>query len=292
MPVASAKSFLEFQQLPAEAAGTILERACVLAKAWTDRQMPQSLRGKRFALIADDGGWRNTTAFDLGIQAMGGTCVQVPISFNKSETTADLAGYLDNWFDVVIVRTKELSTLRELATVARTPIVNARTRSNHPCETLGDLAYIQSQRRSIDGLKIVGVAPDANILRSWVEASISLPIKVTQVYPEAWHVKDPLILSANFTASTDMRDLVDADVILTDCWPIGAEPSRLADFQITASVLDNVRPDAIFLPCPPVARGQEVSDDAMTHPRCQSRTAKAFLLHAQNALLEWIVTQD
>jgi ornithine carbamoyltransferase len=203
-----------------------------------------------------------------------------------------LAGYLDNWFDVVIVRTKELSTLRELATVARTPIVNARTRSNHPCETLGDLAYIQSQRRSIDGLKIVGVAPDANILRSWVEASISLPIKVTQVYPETWHVKDPVILNSNFTASTDMRELADADVILTDCWPIGAEPSRLADFQITASVLDNVRPDAIFLPCPPVARGQEVSDDAMTHPRCQSRAAKAFLLHAQNALLEWIVTQD
>jgi len=292
MSLGSAKSFLEFQQLPAQAAGTILERAGLLAKAWADRQMPQSLPGKRFALIADDGGWRNTTAFALGIQAMGGTCVQVPISFNKSETTADLAGYLDNWFDVVIVRTKELSTLRELATVARTPIVNARTRSNHPCETLGDLAYIHSQGRSIDGLKIVGVAPDANILRSWVEASISLPIKVTQVYPEAWHVKDPVLLNANFATSTDMRDLADADVILTDCWPTGAEPSRLANFQITASILDKVRPDAIFLPCPPVARGKEVSDDAMTHARCQSRAAKAFLLHAQNALLEWIVTQD
>ena len=207
MSAAPAKSFLEFQQLPAEAARTILERACVLAKAWTDRQMPRSLQGKRFALIVDDGGWRNTTAFDLGIQAMGGTCVQVPLSFNTRETTADLAGYLDNWFDVAIVRTKELSTLRELATVARAPIVNARTRSNHPCETLGDLAYIQSQRRSIDGLKVAGVAPDANILRSWVEASISLPIKVTQVYPQAWHVKAPVISNSNFSASTDMREL-------------------------------------------------------------------------------------
>jgi ornithine carbamoyltransferase len=290
MPVRSTKSFLEFQQLPADVANSITKRAGVLANAWLDRQMPQSLKGMRIALIVDDGGWRNTTAFDLGIQAMGGTCVQVPISFNTRETTEDLAGYLDNWFDVVIVRTKELSTLRELAVVARTPIVNARTRSNHPCETLGDLAYVQSQRGSIDGLKIVGVAPDANILRSWVEASISLPIKVTQVYPEKWHVKDPVILNSNFTASTDMRELADADLILTDCWPNAAASSELADFQITASILGSIRPDAIFLPCPPVARGQEVTADAMTHPRCQSRAAKAFLLHAQNALLEWIVS--
>jgi hypothetical protein len=47
-----------------------------------------------------------------------------------------------------------------------------------------------------------------------------------------------------------------------------------------------------ILPCTPVARGQKVTTDAMTHPVCQSRAAKAFLLHAQNALLEWIVSAN
>jgi ornithine carbamoyltransferase len=181
MPVGPIKSFLEFHQLPAEVVIAILTRAGTLADAWTERRMPQSLRGRRVALIADDSGWRNTTAFDLGVQAMGGICVQTPISFSGREATADLAGYLDNWFDIFVVRTKELSTLRQLAANARTPVVNARTRSNHPCETLGDLAYILGKRGRLDGLKVVGVAPDANILRSWVEASMSLPIKVTQV---------------------------------------------------------------------------------------------------------------
>jgi ornithine carbamoyltransferase len=37
-----------------------------------------------------------------------------------------------------------------------------------------------------------------------------------------------------------------------------------------------------------VTRGQEVTADAMSHTTCQSTMAKAFLLHAQNALLEWI----
>lgn len=251
--------------------------------------MPRTMEGKRVGLIIDDGGWRNTTAFDLGVQAMGGICVTVPISLNLHETTSDLAGYLDNWFDLLIVRTKELAALQKLASGASAPVINARTKSNHPCETLGDLAYIKSVRGTTDGLTVVVVAPDANILRSWVEASISLPIQVTQIYPEKWHLTDPGLLNPNFRTSTDMGELLDADVIITDSWPPGCEEAELIDFQISASLLDRGRPNAIFLPCPPVTRGQEVTVDAMTHSACQSLTAKAFLLHAQNALMELLI---
>lgn len=285
----SAKSFLEFHQLSRDDAMAVIDRANVLATSWAERKMPQSLQGRRAALIADDKGWRNTTAFDLGVQAMGGLCVHAPISFNVRETTADLAGYLDNWFDTLIVRTKELSALRELSANTKAPVINARTRSNHPCETLGDLAYIKATRGTLDGLKVVGVAPDANILRSWVEASISLPMQVVQVYPEKWHVTDPALLNKNFSVSSEMRELLDADVIVTDSWPGDEAVGDLVDFQISTSILDRARRDTIFIPSPPVARSQEVTDDAMRHPACQSKEAKAFLLHAQNALLEWIV---
>lgn len=137
MPSESSRDFLRFQDLDANTILSIVNRAQVLAAAWNDRSMPQSLAGKRAAVIADDSGWRNTTAFDLGVRAMGGISVKAPISFNVHETTADLAKYLDNWFDILIVRTRELSTLHELASSATAPVINARTQSNHPCETLG-----------------------------------------------------------------------------------------------------------------------------------------------------------
>ena len=286
MPSESSRDFLRFQDLDADTILSIVARAQVLAAAWTDRAMPQSLAGKRVALIVDDGGWRNTTAFDLGVRAMGGISVQPPLRFNVHETTADLAGYLDNWFDILIVRTRDLSTLDELAARATVPVINARTRSNHPCETLGDLAYVNAKRGSLAGLKVVGVAPDGNILRSWVESSISLPIQVTQIYPEDWHIKD--IASPNFATSTSLDGLLEADVIITDCWPDGARADQLLQYQISAPLLDRCRRDVIFLPCPPVTRGREVCASAMTHPACQSTAAKAFLLHAQNALLEWV----
>ncbi len=282
----SSRDFLQFHDLGADTILSIMDRAQVLATAWTDRAMPQSLAGKRVAVIADDGGWRNTTAFDLGVQAMGGISVRPPIRFNVHETTADLAAYLDNWFDILVVRTRELSTLLELASSAKAPVVNARTRSNHPCETLGDLTYVRRKRGHLDGLKVAGVAPDANILRSWVEASIALPIEVTQAYPADWHIRD--IASPRFTASTNLDALYDADLIITDCWPDGAHDDQLGQYRISASLLDKCRSDAIFLPCPPVTRGQDVTDDAMNHATCQSTVAKAYLLHAQNALLEWI----
>ncbi len=265
MALRQGKDFLAFHDLPEDAVLSIIDRAGSLAQDWSKGTMPQLLKGKRIGLIVDDTGWRNTAAFDLGIQAMGGVCVTVPISFNGREEIADLAGYLDNWFDLVIIRTKELSTLRVLAGEMRASVINARTKSNHPCETLGDLAHIKSLRGRVDGLKIVGVAPDANILRSWVEASISLPIQVTQVYPEQWHVTDAALINPNFRASSDMAELLDADVVITDSWPAGSDHIPI-EYRISASLLDRMQPEVIFLPCPPVARGQEVTADAMTHP--------------------------
>ncbi|AJC80163.1 aspartate/ornithine carbamoyltransferase domain-containing protein [Rhizobium etli bv. phaseoli str. IE4803] len=284
------KDFLEFHSLPLDTIIQLIDRSAQLANHWQSRTMPQSLSGKRIGIIVDDTGWRNTTAFDLGVKAMGGISVEPPISFNIRESTSDLAGYLDNWFDLLIVRTKELATLRELASVAHAPIINARTKSNHPCETLGDLAYIKSVRGTLEGIKVVGIAPDANIFRSWVEASKAMPIRVVQVYPERWHVTDPHLLNRNFETSLDVRHLLDADVIVTDSWPGDAKEGELAAYQVSASLLNQGRQDMIFLPCPPVARGQEVTADAMSHPSCRSREAKAFLLHAQNSLMEWVTS--
>jgi ornithine carbamoyltransferase len=266
----------------------IVERAQDMARHWSEHSMPQSLMGKRIALVVNDGGWRNTTAFDLGISAMGGICVHTPLRLEHTEATADLAAYLDNWVDAIVSRAPELSTLRALADAATAPVVNARTRQNHPCETLGDLSFYYHRHGSIDEIKVAVVAPDANILGSWLEAAAVLPLHVVQVYPRPWHVPGRQTTHTRFRASTELDELFDAHLVITDCWPEAADAGEMQPYRITASVLDNLAPYAEFLPCPPVTRGQEVSADAMLHPACRVVAAKAFLLHAQNAALEWI----
>ena len=247
--------------------------------------MPRLLEGVRVALVRDDGGWRNTTAFDLGVQAMGGLCVQVPISLQGGEAIADLGRYLDNWFDIVVVRTPDLDRLRDLAAAMAAPVINARTRSNHPCETLGDLAFVLQARGSVDGLKVAVVAPDDNILGSWAEAAAVLPIEVVQIYPERWRAAR-YAGSRGFSWTADIDAMTGADVVITDCWPKETEPEVVLPYQVSTGLLSRLAPDALFIPCPPVTRGQEVSADVMAAPACRVTEAKAFLLHAQNALLE------
>lgn len=286
MKTATARDILALDDLNSPDLLAILKRAQDLARNWSERRMPQSLSGKRIALVVDDGGWRNTTAFDLGAQSMGGLCVHAPMRLDQRESIDDLARYLDNWIDAVVVRTPELATLRALAEAAAAPVINARTRQNHPCETLGDLAFYSHRHITIDGLKVAVVAPDANILGSWIEAARVLPIEVVQVYPEKWHARPGA--TGAFRTSTDLGELQDAGMLVTDCWPERANAEELNGYRITAALLDDLDPDLEFLPCPPVTRGQEVSADAMSHASCRVVEAKAFLLHAQNAALEWV----
>jgi ornithine carbamoyltransferase len=135
---------------------------------------------------------------------------------------------------------------------------------------------------------------------SWFEAATRLPIRVTQVAP-AEDLAAPNIISSLNSGAVGALDtnssldhaLADADLVYTDCWRRTTDPvekqrirDRYLPYQITAAHLSRLKPSALFLPCPPVTRGEEVSDDAMRSPLCQNYAAKNFLLHAQNAIME------
>src|SRR5919106_2943327 len=118
------RDFISLDQLSESQIIGLTHRALRLSRCWSDGKMPQTLLGKKVGLIADDGGWRNTTAVDLGVQTMGGTCVHIPVSPSGRELISDLARYLDNWFDLLAVRAPNFENLRELADAARAPVVN------------------------------------------------------------------------------------------------------------------------------------------------------------------------
>jgi ornithine carbamoyltransferase len=179
------------------------------------------------------------------------------------------------------------------------PVINARTDFNHPCEILGDLAYIRAKRGSLDGLKVAFVGEATNLCHPWFEAAARLPIHVVQICPEGYQVSADFIDQVQQDAvgtvavSQDLdAGLKDADVVYTDCWPHRRSPEdhehiarQFLPYQITAEKLWFTAPDVFFLPCPPVTRGEEVSEDAMAYLGHQVYEAKAYLLHAQNAVL-------
>ena len=266
----------------------IAARAVELGQYWENRAMPQALAGARIGIIEELPGWRNPTALALGVAQMGGTAVKVTARLEGAETVEDLAGYMDNWFDLLAVRTPNLSRLRGFADALKAPVMNLRTNDNHPCEILGDLTYVLAKRGSWDGLRVAMVGPAGNIARSWFEAAEVLPIEVVQVAPT--ELSFPASDCGNRSRTTAELDLIkDADLIVTDCWPEDLDDetrTALAAFRIDADLLEQCRDDVLFVPCPPVTRGNEVSSCAMRHPKCHATAAKAFLMHIQNAFVE------
>ncbi|MCT8159101.1 ornithine carbamoyltransferase [Pseudoruegeria sp. SHC-113] len=269
----------------------VLQRAITLGRDFAAGGMAPVLAGRRVALINGDRGWRNPVAMELGLAAMGAHCVQVPVGLAGAESPRDLARYLANWFDLVAIRTPSLGALDVFADACALPVLNLRTKQNHPFEVLGDLSYVRALRGGIEGLRVAVVGPDANILASWAEAAVALPIEVVQIAPPARWLAPSRYPTDRLQVSDDMGELARADAIVTDCWPRGAEEAEMAPFRIEAAHLDATKPGCLFIPCPPVTRGEEVSAAAMDHPRCVAYAAKAQLMHVQTAFAEAVLTE-
>ena len=288
----SGRDFLRLDDRSADEIMRLLGDAARLRRDFGEKRLKPSLRGKRLAAIWDGEGFRNRIAFDLGVRLMGGLLVEVPERLGHREPLGDLGGYLDNWFDGLVIRTPRFDLLSDLAGHMRSPVVNARTAANHPCEILGDLAFVASMRGSIDDLHVVFVGPATNLLGSWLEAAAVLPIELTQVCPEGYdYPQDWIAGNSPADVARSLEVVNDADVIYTDAWPAAAPgeeaPAQEAfeSLRITSAVLDTAPETCSFLPCPPVTRGQEVAPEAMHHEKCMVPRAKEWLLHAQNALL-------
>jgi ornithine carbamoyltransferase len=277
-----------------------LDRAEELARLWKLRRMPQALHGKRVALWFYDDGFRNRLAFELGAKEMGASVAYMPGELGVHEPIEDVAGYLANWFELLVLRAKHHQDLLEVAARSPIPVINARTDRSHPCEILGDLLYLRRHRGDLTGLEVVFVGEASNLCMSWAETVAVLPIRVVQVCPPGHELAEATLKELQRNAAGQLRvthdlesALRDADVIYTDCWPRGAtaeERERIRKeflpYQIAERHVSALREGGVFLPCPPVTRGEEVSAEAMSSPRCQNHAAKENLLHVQNALME------
>lgn len=298
------QSFLHLNDFNGEEIHKILDRADFLQERWKANHMPESLKGNMLALWFWGQGFRNRVAFEIGARAMGADVSFIPGELAVHEPLEDVAYYLNNWFSMLIIRCRSHDHLLKVANSALIPVINARTNFNHPCEIMGDLQYIRRERKSLDGLKVVFVGEVTNLCMSWFEAAKVLPIEVVQVGPKSHLLNTEIVKSMNSAAvgRISVSDTLDGcvseatDVLYTDCWPHGGDRETIGQlfspYQITETHVNQINPHGFFLPCPPVTRGEEVSAESVSHARCRVYEAKEYLLHAQNAIIEYCLLEE
>jgi ornithine carbamoyltransferase len=209
----------------------------------------------------------------------------------------------------IVWRTYAQSGLEEMAEGARVPIVNALSDDFHPCQLLADLLTIREHRGATAGQKLVFVGDGAsNMGHSYLLACALAGMHVAVASPEGYLPREDVVARAREIAAeqggsvevgTDAAALVaGADVVVTDTWvSMGLEEERaervaaFESYRVTAELMGHAKDDAIFLHCLPADRGYEVDADVIDGPQSAIWDEAENRLHAQKALLVWLLAQ-
>jgi ornithine carbamoyltransferase len=304
------RHFLRDDDITAAEQSTILDLA---AKLKEDRFLARPLEGPQsVAVIFDKSSTRTRVSFHVGVSELGGS----PLIFTTAssqlggkETPSDTARVLERMVEAIVWRTYAQSGLEQMADGARVPIVNALSDDFHPCQLLADLLTIREHRGATQGQKLVFVGDGAsNMGHSYLLACAIAGMHVAVASPEGYLPREDVVARARELAAeqggsvevgTDAAALVaGADVVVTDTWvSMGLEEERaervaaFESYRVTQELMGYAKSDAIFLHCLPADRGYEVDADVIDGPQSVIWDEAENRLHAQKALLVWLLAQ-
>lgn len=237
------------------------------------------LEGKTVVLFFPESSIRTRVTFEKGIQELGGkTILFPPEALDKKEKLGDVAGYLENWVDAVVVRHSDIEVVKSMAKHAKIPVINAMTAENHPCEIIADLYALSKLHKDIEKRKFLFVGAKGNIGNTWKAASKLMGFEVEQCCPVGYEID-------NIKCYTNIDEaVVGKDIICTDSTPSKAKED-FKEYQITLQHMQKANQGAILNPCPPFFRGEEVSEDVINSDYFVGYEFKRCLIFVQQAIL-------
>lgn len=240
--------------------------------------------GKTVVMFFPDSSIRTRVTFEKGVYLMGGQTVLFPPgSLDKKEDIRDVAGYLDNWADAIIVRHKDMKLLECMAEYSAAPVINAMTDTEHPCEILSDLYALSKIRDDITADKYLFVGADGNIGRTWREAAALMGFDLLHCCPDK-HKMDGVAHCEQLSAAVAGRDIICTDSIPAE------KLSDFSGYQITSDIMAAANDGAVLNPCPPFFRGEEVSAEVIESSCFVGYGFKKYLLQIQQAVLIWAMS--
>jgi ornithine carbamoyltransferase len=289
----------------------ILDLAVALKK---DRWKLKPLEGPQtVAVIFDKSSTRTRVSFAVGIADLGGSPLIISTANSQlggKETPADTARVLERQVAAIVWRTYAQAGLEQMAEGTRVPVINALSDDFHPCQLLADLLTIKEHKGDLAGLTLAFFGDGkSNMAHSYVLACVTAGMHVRVASPETYAPRDDVIADADrraqqtggsVTLYTDPNEAAaGADVVVTDTWvSMGKEEEKLerlrdlGGYKVTQELMALAKDDSIFIHCLPADRGYEVDAEVIDGPQSVVWDEAENRLHAQKALLVWLLRQD
>jgi ornithine carbamoyltransferase len=276
-----------------------------------DRHRHRPLAGPQcVALLFDKQTLRTQLSFSVGIAELGGQPLVVDgrlAGIGVRESVADITRVITRQVSAIVWRTYGQDMIEEMAGHSSVPVVNALTDQFHPCQVLADLQTVREHKQRLAGLTLAYLGDAANnMAHSYLLGGAAAGLHVRVAGP-AGYQPDPAVvadaegIAAKTGGSVTVTDdpalaLDDADVLATDTWvSMGQELEQaereapLRPYALTAAALRRAADDAIVLHCLPAYRGKEIDAEVIDGPHSVVWDEAENRLHAQKALLTWLL---
>ncbi len=272
---------------------------------------PQSV-----AVLFDKPSTRTRSSFATGVAELGGYPLIIDkdgSQLGRGEPVADTSRVLTRMTSAIVWRTFGQDRIEEMAKYATVPVVNALTDDFHPCQVLADLMTIAQHQGGVDTLqgKTIAYLGDAanNMSHSYVLAGAVAGMHVRVAGPQGFLPRADILADAQRIAAenggsilvtTDPREAVhDADCVFTDTWVSMGEESEyqlrskpFVPYQVNDELMQLAKPTALFQHCLPAYRGKEVTASVIDGPQSVVWDEAENRLHAQKAVLTWLIAQQ
>jgi ornithine carbamoyltransferase len=296
------RHFLSLLDLSPEELRRLLDRAIALKAMQHRGEIYEPLKNRTLGMIFEKSSTRTRVSFEVAMAQFGGHALFLSprdTQLGRGEPIEDTARVLSRMVDAVMIRTFAHEIIERFAAVSKVPVINALTDLHHPCQLLADVQTFIEHRGEIAGKTVAWIGDGNNMCHSYIHAARQFGFTLNIAAPEGYD-PSPAVVAEAADCIRLMRDPVEAargaHLITTDVWAsMGQEEEQteraraFAAYQVDAQVMGVAAKDAVFLHCLPAHRGEEVSADVMDGPQSVVWDQAENRLHAQKALLEFLL---
>ncbi|GAC1445701.1 MAG: ornithine carbamoyltransferase [Mycobacteriales bacterium] len=268
---------------------------------------PTPLLGRAVAVVFEKPSTRTRLSFEIGIAELGAHPVVLDArstQLGRGESIEDTARVLSRYVSAIVLRTFGDDRIRALAAASSVPVVNALTDGYHPCQVLADVQTVRERRGDTAGLTLTYLGDGANnMAHSYLLGAAMAGMNVRIAAPAGYWPDEDVVRRAR-AFGTEIVVTADAaaaaagaDVLCTDVWVsmgMADEAERRRDlgpYALDERALAVASPDAVVLHCLPAHRGEEIAAAVIDGPQSAVWDEAENRLHAQKALLTWLVEQ-
>lgn len=299
----SVRHFLTLQDFSPKELESLIQRAISLKEQLRNGGHVRPFTGKVLGMIFEKSSTRTRVSFEAGMSQLGGHAMFLSprdTQLGRGEPIEDSARVLSSMVDIIMIRTFGHDKIETFAKHSSVPVINALTDSYHPCQLLADIQTYVEVRGSIKGKTVSWIGDGNNMCQSYINAAKQFDFELKIACPEGFD-PDETLLKDNADRVTVLRSPIDAarnsDLLVTDVWAsMGQEQeqklreAKFTGYQLNQELLSVAASDALYMHCLPAHRGEEISAELMDAPDTIIWQEAENRLHAQKALLEFLLT--